>query len=91
MENSEETIYYATVSAYAFTQYSLKRALKELGVKGETPVTEVLSQIHMMDKFFPESDEHLTKEQKKDSLKSLMFLKVDMDGIVKGQTCTDGP
>ena len=52
MGHYEETIEYEKVIVYAFTQYSLKRALKELGVKGETAVTEVLSQIHMMDKFF---------------------------------------
>ena len=61
MENYGEKIYYATVVANAFTQYSLKRWLEEIGEKGETMVTEDLSQIHMRDKFRPKSAEHLNE------------------------------
>ena len=38
-EMFEDTIEYATVIAYEFTQYSLKHRLKELGGNGETAVT----------------------------------------------------
>ena len=60
MEHSEETIEYVTLIAYAFKQYSLERGLKELGKKGETGVTEELSQLHMRDTSRPESSKHLT-------------------------------
>ena len=40
MEHSEYTIDYTTVISYAFTKYSLKSGLKELGKNGETAVTE---------------------------------------------------
>ena len=68
MENSEETINYEIFIAYELTQYSMKSGLKELGGKGETVVTEELSQIHMRDKFCPESAKHLTKELRRDAL-----------------------
>ena len=42
MENYEEIIDYATVIEYAFKKYPLKRMLKELGKKEETPVTEAI-------------------------------------------------
>ena len=58
---SEEIIDFATVIAYAFTQYSLKSGLKDLGVKGETAVTEDLYQLHIRDTFFPKLSKHLTK------------------------------
>ena len=47
MGYSEKKIDYATVIEYAFTQYYLKNGLKKHGEKGETAVTEELSQIHM--------------------------------------------
>ena len=40
MEYSEDTIDYAIVITYAFTQYYLEHGLKELGEKWETAVTE---------------------------------------------------
>ena len=63
MGHSEETIEYETVIAYAFTHYYLKHGLEELGEKGETAVTEELSQIHANDTFYPKSAEHLTDNQ----------------------------
>ena len=73
MEHSEDTIDYATVIIYAFKKYCRKSGIKELDKKGETAVTEDLSQLQIRDTLLPESDEHLTKEQKRDALKSLMF------------------
>ena len=83
MEYFEEKIYHATVIAYSFTKYSLKRGLKELEERGEKAVTEELYQIHMRDTFFSKSAKHLTKEQKRDALKYLMFLKVKRYVILK--------
>ena len=62
MENFEDIIDYASVISYAFTKYSLKRRIKELGEKGEMALTETLSQNHMRDTFCPKSDKHLTEE-----------------------------
>ena len=89
MEHSEDTIDYATVIIYAFKKYCRKSGIKELDKKGETAVTEDLSQLQIRDTLLPESDKHLTKEQKRDALKSLMFLKVKRDRRVKRQTCVD--
>ena len=39
-----------------------------------------------MDTFFPKSSKHLTKEKNGEAFESLIFLKVKMDGRVKGRT-----
>ena len=59
-KHSVGTINYATVIKYSFTQYSLKRGLKELGKKGETAVAEEMYHLHMRDTFRPKSVIHLT-------------------------------
>ena len=84
MEHSEEKIDHETVIAYEFMQYSLKCGLKELGKNGDMAVTEDLYQLHMRDKFHPKPTKHLTKKQKRDALKSLIYLKVKRYGRVKG-------
>ena len=66
MEHSEDTTDYETVIVYGFTQYYMKRGLKELGAKGDTDETEDLYQIHMGDNFCPKSAENLNKEQNRD-------------------------
>ena len=90
MEHSKETIEYATVITYTFTQYPLKRGLKELGKKWETAVTEELYQLYMRDKFLPKLAKHLTEEQNQEALESLIFLKVKRDRILKDLTFKDG-
>ena len=59
MGYSEEKIDYATVIAYALTQYSLQSRLEELLEKGDMAVTEELYQIHTRDTFHTKSAEHL--------------------------------
>ena len=90
MEYYEDTINYETVFEYVFTQYPLKCGLKELGKNGDMAVTEDLYQLHMRDKFHPKPTKHLTKKQKRDALKSLIFSKFKRDRRVKEQTCADG-
>ena len=68
MEHSADTIYFATLITYAFTQYYLQRGLTELGENGEAEVTEELSQLHMRDTFRPKKSKYLTKEQNPDAL-----------------------
>ena len=84
MENYEETIDYTKVIAYAFVQYSLNRGLKEFGKRGDRVVTEELSHLYTRYTFCPKSDGHLNKEYYRNSLESLMFLKFNRDGRVKG-------
>ena len=76
--------------AYVLMKYSLKRGLNKIGEKGEMVVTEELSQLHMRDTFRPKLAKHLTKEQKRDTVEYLIFLKVKRYGRVKGWTCADG-
>ena len=47
-------------------------------------VTEEMFQTHMRDIFCPKSSKQPTEEQKRDTLKSLIFLKFDNYGRVKG-------
>ena len=74
MEYSEYTIDCETVIAYAFAPYTLKRGQKELGEKWYTAVTGELYQLHVRDAFCTKSAKHLTKEQNRDALESLIFL-----------------
>ena len=65
MEHIEQKIDYATLISYAFTQYSLKRRLKDTREKGETEVIEELYQSQMKYTFRPKFSQHLTKEEKR--------------------------
>ena len=71
-------------------QYSIKAGLKKFGVKGEEAVSKELKQLHDMLTFYPVFEASLTKQQKRDAIASLMFLKEKRDGQIKGRGCADG-
>ena len=54
-------------------QYTLNAGLKKLN-DGEASVTKELSQLHVMNKFTTLYGLHLRKEEKKDTITSLMLL-----------------
>eukprot|EP00957_Ditylum_brightwellii_P180301 13735093-Ditylum_brightwellii.AAC.1 len=47
-------------------------------------------QLHDMQSFEPLQANDLTKEQKQEALRAIMFLKEKRCGRIKGQTCADG-
>ena len=90
MEHYEQTIDYTTAIAYSFTQYSLKRGLKEFRSKEELTVTNELSQLHMRYAFYTKSSKHLTYYYKWDALEYLIFLLANIEVRVKVIICVDG-
>jgi hypothetical protein len=66
---------------HTMTQYSLNKGLRKF--------RKELEQLHMKDTFTPVKEGDLTPQQKKESLESLMFLKENRDGSIKGRACAD--
>ena len=61
-----------------------------LGERGEGAIEKELQQIHDMEGFQPKHWHELTKEERVNALKYLMYLKEKRDGLVKGRGCADG-
>ena len=71
-------------------QMGWRKGLKVLGEKGEIAIEKELKQIHDMDGFQPKHWYELTKEERCQALKYLMYLKEKRDGKIKGRGCADG-
>ena len=71
-------------------QMNWKKGLKIFGEKGEDAIQKELQQIHDMEGFQPKHWHELTKEERADALKYLMYLKEKRDGRIKGRGCADG-
>jgi len=72
------------------TQYSLKAGMKIFEERGEKATMKKLKQLHDMQTFQPVDGNELSRQQRKDALASLMFLKEKRNGEVKGRACVDG-
>jgi hypothetical protein len=70
-------------------QYSLKQGFNKFQKVGEDDVSKEIMQLHMRDAFMPQDSKDLSDEQKWSALESLMCLKEERDGSVKGCTCAD--
>ena len=81
---------FETIEAVVLIQYTLKKGLRVLGVKGATGVTKELKQLHDRRVLDPKHFKELTTEQQAQSLAYLMFLKQKRDGSIKGRGCADG-
>ena len=77
---------------YLFTteQMNWKKGIKVFGEKGEEAIQKELQQIHDMEGFQPKHWYELTKEERAEALKYLMYLKEKRDGRIKGRGCADG-
>ena len=78
------------VMKYILTQYNLKASLKHFVKKGIAAAKGDLSQLHVMDTWVPEDPTMLSKAEKVKYLSSLMFLKENSSGKVKGKACVNG-
>ena len=80
------------VAEYLFLteQMNWKKGLKILGERGEGAIEKELQQIHDMEGFQPKHWYELTKEERANALKYLMYLKKKRNGLVKGRGCADG-
>jgi Reverse transcriptase (RNA-dependent DNA polymerase)/Zinc knuckle len=81
---------HAELEHTAFTQYNVKKGLKIFGEAGAEAVIKEMQQLHDREVIQPRSASMLTREEKRDSLQYLMFLKKKRCGRIKGRGCADG-
>ena len=72
------------------TQYSLKAGIEKFGADADEAILKEFSSIHLMDTFIPKKAGSLSYEQRKEALRTIMFLKEKRDDIIKGRACADG-
>ena len=78
------------LEAIALTQYTLKKGLKEFGDDGLTALGKEVKQLYTRKVSKPVDGDDLTKEQKRASLRYLMFLTKKRCGRIKARGCADG-
>jgi hypothetical protein len=78
------------LEAIALTQYTLKRGLKEFGKDGLTALEKEVEQLYTRKVAKPVDGNDLTKDQKRASLRYLMFLTKKRCGRIKARGCADG-
>jgi hypothetical protein len=80
----------ASNAAFVTAQMSAKAGLKMFGTKGADALMKELGQLIVMKVMSGCNSRELTPDQKKKSLKYLMFLKEKRCGRIKGRGCADG-
>ena len=78
------------VMKYLLTQYNLKAVLKFFREKRIAAAKGKIAQLHVMDTWVPEDPTTLSTAEKVKALSSLMFLKENRSGEVKGRACVNG-
>jgi hypothetical protein len=78
------------LEAIALTQYNLKRGLKEYGNDGRVALGKEVEQLYTRKVSKPVDSNDLTREQKRASLRYLMFLTKKRSGRIKARGCADG-
>jgi hypothetical protein len=80
----------ADLEAIALTQYTLKRGLKEFGNDGVVALGKEMEQLHTRKVAKPVDGTHLTRDEKRASLRYLVFLTKKRCGRIKARGCADG-
>ncbi len=76
---------------YAFNQnYGIKTGIKKFGEQAIESLRKEIGQIHMRNAFKPIKYEDRTNQQKKKTIKSLIFIVEKRDGTIKSKLCADG-
>jgi hypothetical protein len=76
--------------AYVMTQYSLKPGLRKFGARGATAAMDKLTQLHIMDTWTAMDPCKISREERMKALSSLLFLKENQTGKIKGRACING-
>ena len=77
-------------TSHMMTQYCFKAALKKFSRRTKKAVHKELLQLHQDETFEPQEINTLTKEQICLELESIMIVKYERDGTVKGRFCANG-
>ena len=71
-------------------QMNIKQGLKTFGKTGAEAVVAEMQQLHSREVIMPVKSESLTRDQRRNALRYLMFLKQKRCGKVKARGCADG-
>ena len=85
--NSEDKL---KIWAYVMTQYNLKPGLRKFGARGATAAVDELTQLHIMDTWTAMDPSKISREERRQALSSLLFLKEKCTGKIKGRACING-
>ena len=61
------------IIALVMTQYSLKAGREKFGKEADEAVISEFTKLHTMDTFIPKMKEKMTKEERKEALRTIMF------------------
>ncbi|MCE2996668.1 MAG: hypothetical protein LW863_13795 [Flammeovirgaceae bacterium] len=81
---------YEDAFSFLTSQMSAKKGLKHFGKAGTEAIVAEMAQIHYRRVIKPRMASSLTREQKRDALRYLMFLKQKKSGRIKARGCADG-
>lgn len=85
-----ETIGNEYLYQVVMAQYGMRKGLKMFGEKGTDAVHKEMKQIHDHEVLIPIDASKMSRKDKMDALRYLMFLKEKSDGTIKGRGCADG-
>ena len=72
------------------TQYYLKAGMRKYGAQAKDAAITKLTQLHVMDTWWPEDPTKLSRLEKASALSSLMCFKEKRDGKLKRRHCVHG-
>ena len=85
MMNRDTTLVHTVLS-----QYTMKKGIQKFGTAGVDAVLRELKQLHDRKVMIPKTGSSMSREEKRASLRYLMFLKKKRCGRIKGRGCADG-
>ena len=76
--------------AFLTEQMSAKKGLKTFGQRGADAILAEMHQLHYRNVLSPKYPKELTREERRNALRYLMFLKEKRCGKIKARGCADG-
>ena len=89
-EITKEEVNYHVLGVIMSHQFSLNVGLKKFGDEGKVAATKVLKQLHNRVTYVPMDASKMIKGQRKEAMRSQIFLTKKWDGRIKSQACADG-
>ena len=76
---------FCPIAEIVMNQYNMKQGLKRFGQSGVSAIEKEVCQLVTMDALDPDNPKELSREDLRDSMAYLMFLKEKRDGNIKAQ------
>jgi len=71
-------------------QVGIKEGIRRFGGKGNNALLKELNQLNQQNVLLPKRKEHMTHDERKKTLRYLVFLKEKRDRTIKARGCADG-